>query len=85
MPAPHPALSAAHARLNRAFPGPAVLEVDVGEQVPTGAGWVSAASLAKGGVGLDTFLAQDDAQVLRDYGVRARPDAVASFGLHRYA
>ena len=27
----------------------------------------------------------DEAQVLRDYGTRARPDVVASFGLHRYA
>ncbi|MFI7405243.1 (2Fe-2S)-binding protein [Streptomyces sp. NPDC049541] len=85
MPAPQPALTAAYARLNRAFPGLAVLEVGVDEQVPEGGGWVSAASLTEDGVGLDTFLAQDDAQVLRDYGVRARPDVVASFGLHRYA
>ncbi len=34
---------------------------------------------------MDAFLAWDDAQVLRDYGQRARPDVVASFGLHRYA
>jgi len=85
MPAPHSALTGAYARLNRAFPGLAVMEVEAGEQVPTGAGWISAASLADGGVGLDTFLARDEAQVLRDYGVRARPDVVASFGLHRYA
>ncbi|RPF37230.1 hypothetical protein EDD92_7294 [Streptomyces sp. TLI_185] len=50
-----------------------------------GGGWASAGSLTEGGVGLDTFLARDDAQVLRDYGVRARPDVVASFGLHRHA
>ncbi|MGW2565053.1 (2Fe-2S)-binding protein [Streptomyces sp. NPDC001537] len=85
MPAPQPALSAAYARLNRVFPGLAVLEAGVDGEVPEGGGWVSAASLAEGGVGLDTFLAQDDAQVLCDYGVRARPDVVASFGLHRYA
>jgi len=61
------------------------MEVGVGEEIPPGGGWVSAASLAEGGVGLDTFLARDDAQVLRDYGVHARPDVVAGFGLHRYA
>ncbi|MER6419469.1 (2Fe-2S)-binding protein [Streptomyces sp. NPDC001137] len=85
MPAPRSALSDAYARLNRVFPGPAVMETAAGEQVPTGGGWIRAASLAEGGVGLDTFLARDDAQVLRDYGVRARPDVVAGFGLHRYA
>lgn len=37
------------------------------------------------GAALDTFLAWDNAQVLRDYGQQARPDVVASFGLHRYA
>jgi len=42
------------------------MEVGVGEEIPPGGGWVSAASLAEGGVGLDTFLARDDAQVLCD-------------------
>jgi hypothetical protein len=46
---------------------------------------VTAASLAADGPALEAFLAQDDAQVLRDHGTRARPDVVASFGLHRYA
>jgi len=38
-----------------------------------------------GGAALDEFLAWDAAQVRRDYGTEARPDVVASFGLHRYA
>jgi hypothetical protein len=46
---------------------------------------VSAAELAGGGPVLEAFLAWDDAQVLRDYGQRGRPDVIASFGLHRYA
>ncbi|MFF4359189.1 hypothetical protein [Streptomyces sp. NPDC001604] len=79
-PAPHSALSAAYARLNRTFPGPAALEAGVDEQVPTVSGRASAASLAEGGVDLDTFPAQDTTHALRDHGVCARPDAVASFG-----
>ncbi|MFF7729375.1 (2Fe-2S)-binding protein [Streptomyces sp. NPDC008001] len=51
----------------------------------TGEGWLTAAGLAEGGAGLDAFLAWDDEQILRTYGERARPDVVASFGLHRYA
>lgn len=38
MPAPRSALSDAYARLNRAFPGPSVMEVGVEEQVLTGGG-----------------------------------------------
>lgn len=75
----------AYARLTEACPGLAVTVLGPGERSPRGGGWVTAASLAQGGTGLDAFLAWDDAQVLRDYGVRARPDVVASFGLHRYA
>ncbi len=45
----------------------------------------SAGTLAAGGAELDAFLVWDDEQVLRDYGTRARPDVVASMGLHRYA
>ncbi|WP_405867965.1 (2Fe-2S)-binding protein [Streptomyces sp. NBC_00005] len=85
MPVPHSALTDAYARLTGVFPGLAVMETDAAEQVPTGDGWISAASLAEGGADLEAFLAWDDAQVLRDYGLRARPDVVASFGLHRYA
>ncbi|MFJ8673677.1 (2Fe-2S)-binding protein [Streptomyces sp. NPDC093589] len=73
---------AAYARLSEVFPG---LRVTQGEALPSGDGWVSAAALATGGEILDTFLAWDDAQIVRDYGQRARPDVIASFALHRYA
>ncbi|MFF4863625.1 (2Fe-2S)-binding protein [Streptomyces sp. NPDC002405] len=85
MPVPSSAVADAYARLTKAFPGLAVTETGPGESVPDGGDWTSAASLAAGGSGLDAFLAWDDAQVLRDYGTHARPDVVASFGLHRYA
>ncbi|CAL9564528.1 hypothetical protein SUDANB58_04710 [Streptomyces sp. enrichment culture] len=85
MPVPRSAVADAYARLTDVFPGLAVTELGPGEQAPRGGGWVAAASLAQGGADLTEFLAWDDAQVLRDYGLRARPDVVASFGLHRYA
>ncbi|MFJ8648430.1 (2Fe-2S)-binding protein [Streptomyces sp. NPDC093546] len=75
----------AYARLAEVFPGLRVRELADGEPAPRGAGWVGADELAGGGEALDAFLAWDDAQVLRDYGQRARPDVVASFALHRYA
>ncbi|MFD9928214.1 (2Fe-2S)-binding protein [[Kitasatospora] papulosa] len=82
--APSP-LTAPYERLAEVFPGlrAEVLADDVA--APSGDGWVGAAELAAGGAELDDFLAWDEAQVLRDYGTRARPDVVASFGLHRYA
>ncbi|MFI9051026.1 (2Fe-2S)-binding protein [Streptomyces sp. NPDC053427] len=76
-------VTAAYARLFEAFPGLRVTEWDAAP--PSGDGWVSAAGLAAGGETLDTFLAWDDAQILRDYGQRARPDVIAGFALHRYA
>ncbi|MFE3516479.1 (2Fe-2S)-binding protein [Streptomyces sp. NPDC059166] len=83
-PAPSP-LTAAYERLAEVFPGLRA-DVLVGDaEAPTGGGWVGAADLAAGGAALEEFLAWDDEQVLRDYGTRARPDVVASFGLHRYA
>ncbi|MFF3942472.1 (2Fe-2S)-binding protein [Streptomyces phaeofaciens] len=85
MPTAPSATAAAYARLTEVFPGLAVTELAPGEPSPRGGGWVGAAALAAGGPDLDTFLAWDDAQVVRDYGQRARPDVVASFGLHRYA
>ncbi|MFF4760099.1 (2Fe-2S)-binding protein [Streptomyces sp. NPDC001292] len=85
MPVPSSAVADAYARLTEVLPGLTVTEPSPGEPIPDGDGWTSAASLAAGGSGLDAFLAWDDAQVLRDYGTRARPDVVASFGLHRYA
>ncbi|MCX4420548.1 (2Fe-2S)-binding protein [Streptomyces mirabilis] len=84
----HPARSAvtdAYIRLTEVFPGLSVRELGHGEAAPEGDGWVGAAGLAADGADLDTFLAWDEAQVIRDYGQRARPDVVASFGLHRYA
>ncbi|MGV9786539.1 (2Fe-2S)-binding protein [Streptomyces sp. NPDC003435] len=79
-------LTAAYARLGEVYPG---LSVTVTENpahpLPVGDGWVTADGLAAGGAQLDSFLAWDDAQVLRDYGQHARPDVIASFGLHRYA
>ncbi|MFF8828108.1 (2Fe-2S)-binding protein [Streptomyces sp. NPDC015131] len=75
----------AYERLAEVFPGLRVRELADGEQVPRGSGWVGADELAAGGAALDAFLSWDDAQVLRDYGRHARPDVVASFGLHRYA
>ncbi|MFF8898818.1 (2Fe-2S)-binding protein [Streptomyces lydicus] len=81
-PVAHP-VAEAYARLSAVFPG---LQVTTwGEAPPVGDGWVTAAGLAAGGEALDAFLAWDDAQILRDYGQRARPDVTASFALHRYA
>ncbi|OKK22609.1 iron-sulfur protein [Streptomyces sp. CB00455] len=74
-----------YARLAQVYGGLRVVEQTADEAAPRGAGWVGADELAAGGTALDTFLAWDDAQVLRDYGHQARPDVVASFGLHRYA
>ncbi|GAB2716289.1 (2Fe-2S)-binding protein [Streptomyces bullii] len=85
MPVRPSAVAAAYARLASVFPGLAVTELEAGQEPPTGTGWIRADELAAGGDALDAFLAWDDAQVLRDYGQRARPDVVASFGLHRYA
>ncbi|MFG3121198.1 (2Fe-2S)-binding protein [Streptomyces sp. NPDC048201] len=80
-------LAAAYARLGDVYPGLSVtvLADPADGPLPAGDGWVSADGLAAGGVQLDSFLAWDDAQVLRDYGRAARPDVIASFGLHRYA
>ncbi|MEV7525329.1 (2Fe-2S)-binding protein [Streptomyces sp. NPDC091371] len=75
----------AYARLTEAYGGLGVIERPAHEPVPRGAGWVGADELAAGGAALDAFLAWDEAQVLRDYGHKARPDVVAGFGLHRYA
>ncbi|MFJ8921213.1 FhuF 2Fe-2S C-terminal domain-containing protein [Streptomyces sp. LamerLS-316] len=82
--APSP-LTAAYTRLAEVFPGLRAEVLADDAEAPSGSGWVGAAELAAGGTALDDFLAWDEAQVLRDYGTRARPDVVASFGLHRYA
>ncbi|MFE0651206.1 (2Fe-2S)-binding protein [Streptomyces sp. NPDC059534] len=86
LPAPPASpVAASYARLTEAFSGLRIEEPARGERLPRGAGWVGADELAAGGPALDAFLAWDNAQVLRDYGAQARPDVVASFGLHRYA
>ncbi|MFK4070767.1 (2Fe-2S)-binding protein [Streptomyces sp. NPDC029674] len=79
------AVAGSYARLNEVYSGLRVTELAPGEQAPQGDGWVTAARLAEGGADLDAFLAWDDAQILKDYGTQARPDVIASFGLHRYA
>ncbi|MGW1778009.1 (2Fe-2S)-binding protein [Streptomyces sp. NPDC002143] len=79
------ATAEAYARLTEAYPGLTVTELGFVEPIPRGGGWVTAAELAEGGAALEAFLAWDDEQVVRDYGRPARPDVVASFGLHRYA
>ncbi|MEU6097255.1 (2Fe-2S)-binding protein [Streptomyces sp. NPDC047079] len=86
LPVPPPsALTDAYTRLGEAYPALTVRELGPGEAAPEGGDWFPAARLAEGGAALDAFLAWDEGQVLRDYGRRARPDVVASFGLHRYA
>jgi len=79
------AFSAAYTRLTEVFPSLRITVTGRGERLPSGEGWVRAAGLAEGGAALDAFLAWDEAQVQRDYGQQARPDVIASFGLHRYA
>jgi hypothetical protein len=85
MPVRSSAVADAYARLTEVFPGLTVTELGPGQPAPRGGGWIAAAALAEGGADLDAFLAWDDAQVVRDYGQKARPDVIASFGLHRYA
>ncbi|MFF3285961.1 (2Fe-2S)-binding protein [Streptomyces sp. NPDC003023] len=75
----------AYARLTEVFPALHVTEPADERPAPVLDGWVGAADLAAGGAALDAFLVWDEEQVLRDYGQQARPDVVASFGLHRYA
>ncbi|MDJ1136922.1 (2Fe-2S)-binding protein [Streptomyces iconiensis] len=76
---------AAYARLTDVFPTLDVTETTARELLPEGPGWVRATELARGGAALDSFLAWDDEQIRHDYGKSARPDVIASFGLHRYA
>ncbi|WP_171110332.1 MULTISPECIES: (2Fe-2S)-binding protein [Streptomyces] len=97
MPAPASATADAYARLTEAIPSLGITELHPTEPFPTGPGWITSAALAAAGTpgstaggpadstALDAFLAHDDAQVVHDYGRRARPDVIASFGLHRYA
>ncbi|MFF2848277.1 (2Fe-2S)-binding protein [Streptomyces sp. NPDC058001] len=91
VPHPSPAhpdvspVTEAYTRLTEVFPELRIEELRAGHAMPADGGWVPVSTLAAGGPDLDAFLARDDAQVVEDYGQRARPDVVASFGLHRYA
>ncbi|MFE7930585.1 (2Fe-2S)-binding protein [Streptomyces sp. NPDC057456] len=85
MPTAPSATAEAYTRLAEVFPDLTVTELGHQEPFPRGGGWVTAADLAEGGPALEAFLAWDGAQVVRDYGRPARPDVVASFGLHRYS
>ncbi|SES46829.1 FhuF 2Fe-2S C-terminal domain-containing protein [Streptomyces sp. yr375] len=85
MPSAPSATAQAYARLAEVFPGLTVTELGPAQPFPQGGGWVAATELAAGGAALEAFLAWDDAQIVRDYDHQARPDVVASFGLHRYA
>ncbi|MFF3818289.1 (2Fe-2S)-binding protein [Streptomyces bluensis] len=88
MPLPAPAASPvtdAYTRLTEVYPHLGVTELSPRDETPHGDGWVPVARLAESGADLDAFLAWDDEQVRRDYGQEARPDVLASFGLHRYA
>ncbi|MFE5814534.1 (2Fe-2S)-binding protein [Streptomyces sp. NPDC056479] len=85
MSVPPVVLADAYTRLTEVLPGLDITQPPTREQLPRHAGWITATALAEGGTDLDTFLSWDDAQVRRDYGEPARPDVVASFGLHRYA
>ncbi|MFE6843147.1 (2Fe-2S)-binding protein [Streptomyces sp. NPDC057686] len=84
-PPPGSPVADAYARLSQVYDRLQVTERAAHESAPRGVGWVGADALAAGGAELDGYLAWDDAQVLRDYGRQARPDVVATFGLHRYA
>ncbi|MGW1467538.1 (2Fe-2S)-binding protein [Streptomyces sp. NPDC002308] len=83
--APASPVTSAYARLAEVFPGMRTDVLDAAAPLPSGSGWVHAGALASGGAAVDTFLEWDEAQILRDYQQRGRPDVVAGFGFHRYA
>ncbi|MGW3646291.1 (2Fe-2S)-binding protein [Streptomyces sp. NPDC000878] len=79
------AVADSYDRLAEAYSHATVVELGPGQEHPRGDGWVLAAGLAAAGADLDSFLAWDHEQVVRDYEEPGRPDVVAGFGLHRYA
>lgn len=87
MPVLSSATADAYARLTEVYPYLTVTELGHGERPAEDAGgqWLAAGALAEGGAALDSFLAWDERQTVEAYGQRARPDVVATFGLHRYA
>ena len=73
--------ASAYARVTEVLP---FLRID--EEAPrSGDGWVTAADLTAAGDALEAYLAAEDARIRQDHGRPARPDVVATFGLHRYA
>lgn len=76
---------AAFDRLQTVFPALRVHRTQPGEPLPAGGDWITAAELAAGGTALESYLLQDETQVVRNYGQQPRPDVTATFGLHRYA
>lgn len=72
--------SSSYERLSAAFPG---LRITAGLP-PRGAGWVSAAELARGGPALAAFLAGDADRIEDEHGRAPRPDVAAGLALHRY-
>ncbi|MFF7334473.1 (2Fe-2S)-binding protein [Streptomyces sp. NPDC090306] len=87
MPVLSSATADAYARLTEVYPYLAVTELGHGERPADHADtrWLAVGALAEGGAALDSFLAWDERQTVEEYGRRARPDVVATFGLHRYA
>ncbi|MFC8432871.1 (2Fe-2S)-binding protein [Streptomyces sp. NPDC057253] len=79
------AVTAAYTRVTEALPALTVTELAPDTPLPATDGWITAADLAGNATALDTFLAWDDEQVLRDNRQKGRPDVIAGFGLHRYA
>ncbi|MDT0266331.1 (2Fe-2S)-binding protein [Streptomyces sp. DSM 44915] len=73
-------LTPAYARFAELMP---TLRVTEGEP-RSDAGWTRADALADGGAELDAFLADEARLAAETYGRPARPDVVATFGLHRY-
>lgn len=72
--------SSSYERLSAAFPG---LRITAGVP-PRGAGWVSAAELARGGPALAAFIAGDADRIEGEHGRAPRPDVAAGLALHRY-
>ncbi len=73
-------LTASYARLAGVLAGPRVTE----EPPRSADGWLGAHQLAEGGGTLDEFLGWVRTGILREHGVRARPDVVAGLAFHRY-
>jgi hypothetical protein len=76
-----PVITSSYARMTAVHPG-----LKVSAAAPrTGAGWVSADELARGGAALTALVAREAARLTREHGGRApRADVAATLALHRY-